>query len=72
MEQNTLKRIDENQIIADGIIWDNRTDKAIRVKNLLTDNIIHSIKLEDVYYYPVALDKNNKNKNYIHIIDPGK
>lgn len=72
MEQNTLKRIDENQIIADGIIWDNRADKAIRVKNLLTDNIIHSIKLEDVYYYPVALDKNNKNKNYIHIIDPGK
>ena len=30
MEQNTIRRIDENRIALDGIIWDNRADKAIK------------------------------------------
>ena len=65
--QNTMKRLDENRIAADGLIWDNRADKAIKVKNLDSGNIVHSIKLESISYYPVSIDKSNKNKNYIEV-----
>lgn len=67
--QNTFRRIDENRIAADGIIWDNRTDKSIKVGNLDSGNIVHSIKIGEVSYYPAGMDKNNKNKNYIQIIE---
>jgi len=67
--QNTMKRLDENRIAADGLIWDNRADKAIKIKNLDSGNIVHSIKLEDISYYPSAMDKNNRNKNYIQIVE---
>lgn len=72
MEQNTMKRLDENRIAADGLIWDNRADKAIKVKNLDNGFMVHSIKLEDISYYPVSIDKSNKNKNYIQIIEKEK
>lgn len=67
--QNTMKRLDENRIVADGLIWDSRADKAIKVGNLSSGYIVHSIKLEEVCYYPSAMDKNNRNKNYIQIIE---
>lgn len=70
--QNTMKRLDENRIAADGLIWDNRADKSIKIKNLDSNNIVHSIKLEDVSYYPIGIDKGNKNKNYIQIIEKEK
>ena len=69
MEQNTMRRIDENRIALDGIIWDNRADKAIKVKNIESDNFVHSVKLEGVGYYPVSFDKDNRNKNYVQIIE---
>jgi hypothetical protein len=72
MEQNTMKRIDENRISADGLIWDNRSDKSIKVKNLASGHNVHSIVLEGVSYYPTSIDKNNKNKNYIQIIEKEK
>jgi hypothetical protein len=67
--QNTMKRLDENRIAADGLIWDNRADKAIKVGNLDSGHIVHSIKLEGISYYPVGMDKNNRNKNYVQIIE---
>lgn len=67
--QNTMKRLDEHRIAADGIIWDSRADKGIKVGNLNSGNIVHSIKLEEVSYYPSAMDKNNRNKNYIQIVE---
>ena len=69
MEQNTMRRIDENRIALDGIIWDNRADKAIKVGNLDSGNIVHSVKLDGVGYYPVSFDKDNRNKKYIQIIE---
>jgi hypothetical protein len=69
MEQNTMRRIDENRIALDGIIWDNRADKAIKVKNIESDNFVHSVKLEGVGYYPVSIDKYNRNKKYVQIIE---
>jgi hypothetical protein len=70
--QNTMRRLDENRIAADGLIWDNRADRAIKFKNLDSGNIVHSIKLESISYYPVSIDRSNKNKNYIQIIDKEK
>lgn len=70
--QNTMKRLDENRIAADGLIWDNRADKGIKIKNLDNGNIVHSIKLEDVSYYPIGMDKNNRKKNYVQIMDKEK
>lgn len=67
--QNTMKRLDENRIAADGLIWDNRADKAVKIKNLDSGNMVHSIRLEDVSYYPIGMDKNNRKKNYIQIIE---
>ena len=67
--QTTMKRLDETRIAADGIIWDSRPDKAIKVGNLLSESIVHSIKVEGISYYPSAMDKNNRNKNYIQIIE---
>jgi hypothetical protein len=72
MEQNTMKRLDENRISADGIIWDNRSDKSIKVKNTDTGFLLHSIKMEGIAYYPAAIDRVNKNKNYIQIIEKEK
>jgi hypothetical protein len=69
MEQNTMRRIDENQIALDGIVWDNRPDKSIKVKNLESGDMVHSVRLGETYYYPTAFDKVNKNKNYLQIIE---
>jgi hypothetical protein len=41
----------------------------IKVGNLLSESIVHSIKVEGISYYPSAMDKNNRNKNYIQIIE---
>ena len=70
--QNTMKRLDENRIAADGLIWDNRADKSIKIKNLDSGNIVHSIKLENISYYPTSIDKTNKNKNYVQIVEKEK
>ncbi len=70
MEQNTFKRIDENRINADGLVWDNRADKAIRVRNLNTGYMVHSIKMEGISYYPTAINKGIKN--HIQIVEKEK
>lgn len=72
MEQNTFRRIDENKVALDGLIWDIRPDKAIKLKSLDTGFMVHSIKIGETFYYPTSLDKGNKNKNYIQIIEKEK
>ena len=69
IEQNTFRRVDENVIVLDGLIWNSNPDKGINIKNNDNGFMVHSIKLEDVYYYPAGVDKNNKNKSYSVIIE---
>jgi hypothetical protein len=69
IEQNTFRRVDENVIVLDGLIWNNNPDKAINIKNNDNGFMVHSIKLEDVYYYPTGIDKNNKKKSYSVIVE---
>jgi hypothetical protein len=72
MEQNTFRRIDEYRVALDGLLWDMRPDKAIKLKSLETGFMVHSIKIGETFYYPVSLDKGNKTKNYIQLIEKEK
>jgi len=72
LEQNTFRRVDENTIVLDGLIYSTHADKMIKVLNTDTDSKVFSIKVEDVSYYPIGFDRNNKNKSYIQIIEKEK
>ena len=69
IEQNTFRRVDENVVVLDGLIWNSNPDKSIRIKNNDNDSMVHSIKIEETYYYPAGIDKNNKNKSYSIIVE---
>ena len=72
LEQNTFRRIDENTVALDGLIYSTNADKMIKVLNTDTDGKVYSVKVEDVYYYPIGFDKTNRKKNYVEIIDKEK
>ena len=72
LEQNTFRRIDENTVALDGLIYSIHSDKMIKILNTDTDGKVFSVKVEDVYYYPIGFDKNNRKKNYVQIIDKEK
>jgi hypothetical protein len=55
MEQNTFKRLEDGRIAVNGLVWGNDPAKAIDIKNELTGNKVHSIKLEETYYYPYSI-----------------
>ena len=69
MEQNTMRRVDDNTVVLDGLIWSTNTEKMINIKNTDTGYKVFSIKIEDTHYYPIGIDRTNKNTNYVHIID---
>lgn len=62
MELGTFKRLDENRIVVDGIVWTIDTEKAIEIINPATGNKMHSIVLDEVHYYPSAIYKSKKSK----------
>ena len=72
IEQNTMRRVDENTIVLDGLIYSTNTDKMIKVLNTETDGKVFSVKIEDTYYYPIGFDKVNRSKKYVQIIDKEK
>mgnify|MGYP003341330955 CR=1 FL=1 len=72
MEQNTMRRVDDNTVVLDGLIWSTNTEKMINIKNTDNNSKIFSIKIEDTHYYPIGFDKNNRKKNYVQIIDKEK
>ncbi len=55
MEQNTFKRLEDGNIVVNGLLWGNDPAKAIEVTNEVTGCKIHSIKLEETYYYPYSI-----------------
>lgn len=69
LEQNTMRKVDETTIVLDGLIWSTNTDKAIKIINNESGYRVHSIRFEDIYYYPIGIDKNNKNKSYTLVIE---
>ena len=72
IEQNTMRRVDENTIVLDGLIYSTNTDKIVKITNSETGGKVFSVKVEDTYYYPIGIDRLNRNKKYIQIIDKEK
>ena len=72
IEQNTFRRIDENTVALDGLVYSTNTDKMVKILNTETDGKVFSVKVEDVYYYPIGFDKVNRTKKYVQIIDKEK
>jgi len=68
-EQNTFRRIDENTVALDGLVYSTHSDKMIKILNTETDGKVFSVKVEDTYYYPIGFDKVNRSKKYIQIIE---
>jgi hypothetical protein len=60
-QMNEFRRLDDGRIVLDGLVWSNNPDKAIEIKDEDNGFKIHSIKLDEQYYYPVGYDK-RKNK----------
>lgn len=54
-KMNTFKRLDEDRILLEGIVYHRSFSKMIEVKNE-DGSKIQSIKLEGVYYYPSKID----------------
>lgn len=66
---NTFKRVDENRIELDGLVWDCRAEKSVKVKDNDNGFMVHSIKVEEVAYYPTGIDRSNKTKSYSAIVE---
>ena len=60
MELKTFKRLSENKIAADGIIWISDVDKAIEIIDNETGAKLHSIKYNGTYFYPYSIDNRKK------------
>ena len=56
MELKTFKRISEDRIALDGIIWTTDSEKWMPIRNNETGHMLHSIKVGDNYYYPMTID----------------
>ena len=59
-QMNEFRRLDDGRIVLDGLVWSNNPDKSIEIKDEYSGFKVHSIKLEEQYYYPVGYDKRKK------------
>lgn len=53
-QMNTFKRIDENRIVIEGIMYHTSFSKMIEVKNS-DGSKIQSVRLHGIYYYPYKI-----------------
>jgi hypothetical protein len=59
-QMNEFRKLDNDRIVLDGLVWDKNPDKAIEVKDVDNGFKVHSIRLDGQYYYPVGYDKRKK------------
>ncbi len=59
-QMNEFRRLEDGRIVLDGLVWSSNPDKAIELTD--TDNgfKVHSIKIDETYYYPCGIDKRKK------------
>lgn len=60
IEQRTMKRLDENTVVVDGLVWTTVHDKAQKFKNPDTGGWLLNIKIDGQSYYPAAVHKGSK------------
>lgn len=56
-QMNEFRRLENGNIALNGVIWSHNADKAIELTNSDNGFKVHSIKLDDIYYYPIKDDK---------------
>jgi len=59
-QMNEFRKLDNDRIVLDGLVWDKNPDKAIEVKDEDNGFKILNIKLDGTSYYPVGYDKRKK------------
>ena len=60
MELKKFKRLSDNKIALDGIIWDNRPEKAVEITNNETGGKLLSVRVEGIFFYPAGIDTRKK------------
>ena len=54
---NAFKRLDDNTIVLDGLVWHTNPEKKQKFINTLTDDIALNVIVEGESYYPAAYAK---------------
>lgn len=55
---NSFKRLENGKIIVDGVIYDSiNPEKAATVLSKSTGLKVHSIRIDEKFYYPVGTEK---------------
>ena len=60
-QMNEFRKLDDGRIVLDGLVYDSNPDKAIDVLDPDNGLKVHSIRINEIYYYPIGYDK-RKNK----------
>jgi len=55
-KMNTFKRLDDDRILLEGVVYHRSFTKMIEVKNE-DGSKIQSIRLDGIYYYPSKIDQ---------------
>jgi hypothetical protein len=50
----TFKRLSESKILLEDIVWDKNPHKAVDMRNPETGDIMQSIIVEGLFYYPTG------------------
>lgn len=53
-ELKTFKRLSESRILLEDIVWDLNFAKSVSIKNPNTGEMMQSIKVNGLYYYPTG------------------
>lgn len=59
---NTFRRIDEDTIVLDGLVWNTNAEKKQKFKHTETKEFAHNAIIGESVYYPVAFDRKTKSE----------
>lgn len=60
VQMNEFKRLEDGRIVLDGLVWSSNPDKAIELTDPDNGFKVHSIKIDETYYYPCGIDRRKK------------
>jgi len=58
---NTFRRIDEDTIVLDGLVWNTNAEKKQKFKHNETNELAHNAIIGEDVYYPVAFDRKSES-----------
>lgn len=59
-EMNEFRRLEDGRIVLDGLVWTSNPDKAIELIDPDNGFKVHSIRIDETYYYPCGIDRRKK------------